>query len=432
VTPGLRGALLRLCLCALIALLPGGCAEPDGRTQLRYMAWGNPEQLETEKKIIAEFEKRNPELRVKLTMVPGSGYQDKLHLMLASRTAPDVMRVDHYFFPSLVRKEYFSPLEPFIQNDPSFDLDDFFPITLRESSHEGKLYGLNVLFGAIQIYYNKSLFQAAGLEDPYALYRQGRWDWDAFLHAAKRLTREAREGQEASFGLTVPTFPQLASIIYNFGGRLMNDDWTQCAMDDANTIRALQYVTDLRWVHHVAPTPAEAALSAFAFESNRVGMVFGWAGESPRYRKIKSFEWDVVPLPRGPDAMATLVKGNQLVMNRETRHPAEAWSFMKFMTGPDAEMILAAQLRRCAPTRRSVATSPEYLAADQAPFHPDVFPISVEAGRELPITHRWQEWTTELNRFLDLLWLGTERDAAKVMQQAVPAINAILREEEGF
>jgi hypothetical protein len=105
---------------------------------------------------------------------------------------------------------------------------------------------------------------------------------------------------------------------------------------------------------------------------------------------------------------------------------------MKFLTGREAEMILSAELRRAAPTRRSVAASPRYLAAELPPFHPDVFIASIEAGRELPITHRWQEWTTDLNRHLDLLWLGREQDAGKVMARAVPAINAILREEEGF
>src|SRR5690349_4349798 len=178
-------------LIVLLPLLLTGCAAPDGKTQLRYMAWGNPEQLQTEQTIIAEFEKSHPKIHVKLTMVPGSGYQDKLHLMLASRTAPDVMRVDHYYFPELVRKEYFAPLDDFIRQDPDLDPADFFPVALREGRYEGKLYGLNVLFGGIQIYYNKKMFQEARLEDPYALYQQGRWDWDAFLAAARRMTREA-------------------------------------------------------------------------------------------------------------------------------------------------------------------------------------------------------------------------------------------------
>jgi multiple sugar transport system substrate-binding protein len=416
----------------ILPLLLAGCAEPDPRTLIRYMAWGNPEQLQTEQKIIAEFEKRHPDLRVKLTMVPGSGYQDKLHLMLASRTAPDVMRVDHYFFPSLVRKEYFAPLDDFIRGDSHFDRADFFPVALREGNYEGKLYGLNVLFGGIQIYYNKDMFRGAGLEDPYELYRQGRWTWDTFLRAAKRMTREPSEGDGGQFGVALPTFPLFMAVIYNFGGRIMNDDWTECVMDDPQTVRALQYMSDLRWVHHVAPTPAETALSAFSFQSGRLGMVFGWAGESPQYRKIKSFPWDVVPLPAGPEGMATVVKGNQLVMNRETTHPAEAWEFMKFMTGRDAELILAGKLRRCAPTHKSVAAMPEYLAADKAPFHAGVFVSSIKSGHELPITNRWQEWTTELNRFLDLMWLGNEHDAGRLMAKAVPAVNEILHGEEGF
>src|SRR2546421_9474835 len=101
-------------LAVLAAALNGGCGDrrADGRVTIRYMAWGNPEQLGVERQIIQEFEKSHPRIHVHLFMVPGTSYVDKLQLMLASRTAPDVMRTDHYYFASLARKDYFLPLEP--------------------------------------------------------------------------------------------------------------------------------------------------------------------------------------------------------------------------------------------------------------------------------------------------------------------------------
>src|SRR4051812_45407307 len=164
-----RPGLLVVALLLLAAVFVGGCGDRDplGRTTIRYMAWGNPEQIGVERQIIQEFEKSHPTIHVHLFMVPGTSYTDKLQLMLASRTAPDVMRADHYYFASLARKDYFLPLEPLVAREPPGFLDDFTPLAVEEGRWQGRLYGLNVLFGPMMIYYNQDLFEKTGVPDPY-------------------------------------------------------------------------------------------------------------------------------------------------------------------------------------------------------------------------------------------------------------------------
>jgi multiple sugar transport system substrate-binding protein len=413
-----------------------GCSRlraDDGRTTIRYMAWGNPEQIAVERQIIQEFEKRNPHIRVHLFMVPGSSYADKLQLMLASRTAPDVMRADHYYFPALVRKGYFLPLDPLIAAERPGFLEDFAPIAIEEGTWNGKLYGLNVLFGGIMVYYNKDLFAKEGLPDPYDVYKRGEWDWETFVRMAKALTK--REGNRyVQFGTNMVVFPQYASVIWNHGGEMMDPDLTRVTMAaDPQTVLGVQKYADLRWQHHCSPTPAESDLSAFTLQSGRLAMSWGWAGESPLFRKnIKSFQWDVVPTPSGPRGDRTVVKGNQLTIYRESEHPREAWEFLKFMTGPDAEMLLCANLRRAVPTRLSVQRDPRYLQTDQPPFHTDVFLETVRRGRTLPIDHRYQEWVQQFNSAIETLFNVNEKDAAASLAEASARANTVLAGEEGF
>src|SRR5690349_8503942 len=88
---------------AASAALSAGCApRPGGVAELRYMAWGSPEQLGVEQQLVDEFNRRNSDVRVRLFKVPQSAYLNKAIIMLASRTAPDVIRIDHYNFPDLV------------------------------------------------------------------------------------------------------------------------------------------------------------------------------------------------------------------------------------------------------------------------------------------------------------------------------------------
>lgn len=441
-------ALSRLLLVVAAALgapqLLAGCVRSEAatshRTTIRYMAWGNPEQLQVERQIAAEFEKRHPDIHVHLFMVPGNSYSDKLQLMLASRTAPDVMRADHYYFPALVRKDYFLPLDSFIAREPPGFPGDFTPLALEEGRWNGKLYGMNVLFGPVIIYYNQTMFRKAGIPDPYELNRHGKWDWSTFVRTAQALTKRDENGRPLQFGTMVVSttqsvnFAQFCSVIWNFGGQFMDPGMTRIvAADDPGAVRAFQEYGDLRWKYRCAPTAADSALSAFSFESGKLGMHWGWSGEAPRFRRnVKSFEWDIAPTPSGPKGNWTVVKGNQLCIYRETEHPREAWEFVKFMTGPEAEMLLCGKLRRSVPTRLSVQNDPRYLAADKPPFHTDVFLESVRRGHTLPIDRRYQEWQQVFNTDLEALIQTGRVDAGTALARAQAECNRLLQGEEGF
>lgn len=417
------------------ALEATGCSSQSGsKPTLRYMAWGNPEQLALEKATAAEFMKRNPGVDVEVFLVPGSAYLDKLQLMLASRTAPDVMRVDHYNFPALVRKEYFLPLTQYIAAEPKGFIDDFVPVALDECRYKGELYALNVLFGPTLMYYNKKLIAEAGLTDPYQLSKQGKWDWKTFVDYAVALTKRDSSGRSLQFGSSMPNYPQYSSIIWNEGGELMNPDITKMTLaDDPHAVAGITDFANLRWKYRCAPTPADNSLSPFTFESGKIAMVWGWAGETPRYRKaIKTFDWDIAPTPSGPAGNWAVVKGNQITVNKLSRHPDLAYEFVKFMTGPETELRLCGKERRAVPTRLSVQNDPQYLDTKKPPFQTEVFLESVKRGRILPINWRYQEWVQVYNSAMDGLFnLGSETPEA-ACREATNRVNTLLRSEEGF
>jgi multiple sugar transport system substrate-binding protein len=421
-------------LLVLLPIVLCGCmSDPDKATEIRYMAWGNPQQLALEESLCREFEQANPGIRVKFLRVPGSAYGNKMIVMLASRTAPDVMRVDHYNFPALVRKDYFHSLDDLIAKDPDFKLSDFLPAAIEEGRYHGKLYGLNVLFGSILVYYNKNLVKQAGLEDPYQLWEQGKWTWDRFKKHAIAMTAKDTNGKITSFGTAYPANPIPLVTAWAYGGEIMNRDWSRTLLGSGPAVDGWRFWYDLRYVHGAAPTPAQGANSAYSFESGKLGMHIDWMGMTPRFREVAtSFDWDVVPIPSGPASGAGFLKGNQLCMSAESRHPEEAWKFMKFITSEKVERKLGIELRRAYPTRLSVSQSKDYLAADKPPYNMRAFLHAVKVGRALPITDRWPEWTGAFFSGMDNLIAGRTQDVAAATKDAEDRANAALSVKEGL
>ena len=244
------------------------------------------------------------------------------------------------------------------------------------------------------------------------------------------MTAKDARGKPLTFGSFVNDWAARLAVVTTRGGEIMRDG--RVVLSEGKALESFRFLYALRFKDRVEPSAAQSANSAFAFDSGKLGMAIDWMGVTPRLREVARFDWDVCPMPVEAGG-ATLVKGNQLAMDANCRHPEAAWEFMKFMTGRLAERKLYVELRRAFPTRKDVAYSAEYLrSGDRPPHHLDAFVSSVERGRTLPITSRWAEWTTEFNSALEPLFNGTERDVDGVLREADRRANATLAVREGL
>src|SRR5436190_1180796 len=71
----------------------------DGKIHLQYMAWGNPEQQDTDIFVLQEYERRNPHIKIDPIVAPGNDYPPKVQIMLACGIAPDVFKFDLFYLP---------------------------------------------------------------------------------------------------------------------------------------------------------------------------------------------------------------------------------------------------------------------------------------------------------------------------------------------
>ncbi len=403
---------------------------PPGKTAITYMAWGYPSQLKTEGDLVEAFHRENPDVHVTFIMAPMSSYYDKVTIMFASGTAPDILRTNPQHFAAYARLGYLMHLDPLMDADPLYDPADYFPAARDAGLYDGKHFALGVLFTRSLVYYNKTLFREAGVEEPWDAFVKGQWTWDNMLEKARLLTKYDDKGRPIQFGMNFPGRSYgLFEVAAANGGKILSDDLRKSLVNTPKVVEAAEWILDLKRKWRVAPTPEQGALSIFSFESGRLAMEIDSSGESPRLRDaIKNFEWDVAPTPYGTEGPGATHGAHLLVMNAAAKQADAAWRFMKFVTGPVAERLLGVELRRCIPTRRDLAMSEEYLSADEPPFNMRAFVADIERRQpNVPVTEKWNEWTTELETALEQIWLES-KSPQEALDEAAERIDVILNE----
>jgi multiple sugar transport system substrate-binding protein len=388
---------------AVIAAPPEAYEGP--RVTLRYMIWGRESEVRQEREKLEMFVERNPDIEVRLIQTGGAHYQVKLATMLAGAVAPDVFMLHDAMFPTLAEKKLVMPLDDRVAHDPDVDLDEFFARVVEQCRYKGVLYKLPVSFSTVALFYNRDMFDQAGLAYPDA-----SWTWEDMLHAARRLTVRDRDGRPVQYGImNIGPWLTYCMMIWQNGGELFDTDGHlvigRPEYVDLNA-EALQFCADLQLKDKVQPTEAAIeTLPADPFAAGRVAMTLNGTWVLNRLRGQRDFDWDIAHPPRRKER-ASLVFGGSPVINSRSEHPDEAWRLLKAMTSDWWQERLGREVRSM-PARRSVALGLRIPGIAEDVHLDRIFQI-VEYARSQPIGPEVSEWMeTPIWHLRDRILLGS-------------------------
>lgn len=246
-------------------------------------------------------------------------------------------------------------LTPLAESDPALDAGDFFPGLLEHFRRQGRLWGLPASAGETLIFYNKGLFDRAGVQ-----YPAPGWTWEQFLDTAARLT--AGEGSDIQYGFVEAWGRQgVISFIQAHGADLLDRAavYPTPTLDDPLVTEAVQWYVNLALEHGVAPAPDElrGAIPHDLVVDNRAAMwtdiLSNWAAMSARLR----LGVGIVPFPEHP-AAANPVSLTGSFVSAGTAHPQACWEWLSFLT----RQHVVQESYETLPTRRSVLEASAYFA----------------------------------------------------------------------
>jgi|GEM_PF-643875 len=328
---------------------------------IRFTTWGSPASNEVYQDIVDVFMEKNPDVKVELMMLPWDAYHRKILTMFAAGSKLDVMRLANSYFPQFMEKGALLPLDDLVTKDKQeIDLDDFYPEALMGCRAEnGQIYGLPVDIAGWAIYYNRGLFDSAGLP-----YPDESWTWDTMLDVSKKLTRDLDgDGIIDQYGVYVKVKMGVIELLAGqAGATILNKDNSRCTFNSPEGRAVLQLLSDLIVKHKVVPPP-EFRADQNVFAAQKVAMVLLMRGDVIGFRQSLAFDWDCGPVPRWPgrEPSALIVGGfNPWVISKNSELPEASWRFLKYFTGKEASQRMV-KTGRFVPARRSVAESPAFL-----------------------------------------------------------------------
>lgn len=396
---------LTACALALACLGCQGETPRDAsstRQPLRLQAFGDPAELSAYKELIAAFERGNPDVRVEF--IPVGNQRDhmaKLTTGFSGGDPPDLFLINFRRYGQFAEKNVLEPLGPRMAGRGRLKEADLYEQTTEAFRYNGTLMCVPQNVSSLVVYYNRALFERAGLASP-----KEDWTWDDFLNAAKALTKdEDGDGRVDVYGLGFePTLIRVAPFVWQAGGEIVDDVQrpTRFMLDEPAAREALDFIRSWGGTHKVVPPLAENKSEDHEsrFARGGLGMILHSRRYTATLRAVpRGPDWDVAPLP-GHKRKATVLHADAYCLAKSSPLKDAAYRFIEFALSPEGATIIA-KSGRTVPALKSVAESPAFLDPAAPPRSARVFLDSLGNMRRPPNIAAWNEIETRVDPLVE-------------------------------
>ena len=373
-----------------VALAVTGVGAQD-TGEVSFMVFGDPAELAAYQSLAAAFEEAHPEIDLELIHIPSaSDYRARLGVDFAAGDPADVVLINYRRYAPFAAMGALEPLAPYLRESDLISESDFFEVATDPFKWRGQLMCIPQNISSLVVYYNRALFDEAGLP-----YPEDDWSWDEFLSLAQALTLDTDgDGEIDQYGLgTEASVFRLAPFVWGAGGELVVLESglrpIRLALDSRAAREATEWFVELQTVHGVVPDAlAETAESSESrFLNGRSAMFLNSRRGTPTARAVEGLDWDVAALPTGMEP-AGILHSDAYCMAAAAEDKDAAWTFIEYANSPQGQAIVA-ESGRTVPSLIEVASSDAFLDPSVAPANSAVWLETVDSLRTVPVMAAW-------------------------------------------
>lgn len=375
----------------------GNTPPPEGSEKtpvtLTLTCYGSETDAKAYEERAALLHEKYPEIILEIMNLPNDGYDAKVQTMIASDTVPDIIQTNEAS-NSYASKGVFTDLGE-LATQAGLDVDARFGSAADAYKWQDKLYAMPDRGGAMVVYYNRDMFDAAGVE-----YPSKEWTWDDFLSAAQKLTLTDDSGVVTQYGFAAGGWwPWWMSFMYQNGGRVLDETLENVVVNAPENVEAINFYTDL--VHKYKVAPSADDYSRFGLQDGKPDPLFAQGNTAmcitgywnvASLTSVEGLNWDMAPV-WGNKENATFAFGTGLAIPTNSKHVAEAFKAIEFLTSVEGQTPIVTN-NEDAPANVELLKSDLFLHPDWAKnlnINFGAFADSADMLKAPPLHPQWNE-----------------------------------------
>ncbi|MEI7110044.1 ABC transporter substrate-binding protein [Serratia sp. TMDUHS_CL] len=410
------GRLLAHSILASALLLPTLIHAADKIT-LRYAVWDR-NQLPAEQEIAKRFEQANPDIKIEIELTPSAQYFVKLDSAAAGGVAPDIFWINMPYFVQYAKNGIMEPLAPYIK-DSGLQLDDVVASSVKAYQYDGQQMAIPRDVDSIAVWYNKKLFDQAGVS-----YPTSDWSWDDLKNKATAL-KSGLKG--AAFplvmDLSIDGQDSYMNLLFQNGNHIVPKDGQPTDIANDKSIWVYQ---QLQGMMKDGLMPSAQQMSEVKteniFQSNRAAMVYAgsWLAAPFANNPLINDHIGVVMMPK-IERQSGVAHSLAFAMSAKSAHKQAAWKYIAFMSSEASQAELA---KVVIPANKTAAKvwAQQIQKVDVSPYIQtlEVTQAYPTAGTNTP---KWQNmWIASLKK----IFMGA--DAKQEMDKSVKKIARVMEQ----
>lgn len=328
----MKRKLAMMCVLALTATTAfsaygcGGSESDSGKTQIRFATWDVAEDVDLQQSLVDKFNEEHDDIEVTLEAY-GSEFDTKISAGMGSGDTPDVMYMWNY--PSY--SAGLEPLDELIAGEGEEYKADFYEALWDYNSLDGATYGIPIGFTTHCLFFNKDIFDEAGIEYPTA-----DWTWDDLQTAAETITDKT--------GVQGFAF-QMKPDPYDFEMYLWSNGTAYCdeegnldgSLNSDASKEVFQMFQDMEKAGYATATEGDGTDEFRA--GNAAMYIYGsWSIDTLNEDGVN---YGVTTIPAFADAgqdSVSILSSSGLSMAADCENKEAAWEFIKYWTSAECNI----------------------------------------------------------------------------------------------
>ena len=366
------------------------------------------------------FKKTHPDANINFETIPAADYTQKLTFQLAGGNAPDLGWIMEDSAPAFEDAGALVDLGPTLKGMYDYNFADFSAPAMGLWQDGDKVWGIPFSTSPFMLFYNKDLFDKAGLEDPGTLASKGEWTMEKWREAAKTIKEktgvwgfEFKDGQGYNSRIMHAMMPPIRA----YGGYAWKGK--ECGFDKPEAVAAMTVLHDMVYKDQSIVPPGDQS----DYFAGNAAMTINQISRIPLLTKV-SFKWGIAPLPSGPAGASPVIGQAAFVVFAQGKNKDLAAQALAYITD---KANVATMGKYFPPARKSVLADPAFINSNPT-IPPQMMKFVADAianGKVLPSSVHSPQILAAMAPRVDAFWKA-DADPQKAMEGVCAAVQPLL------